>query len=154
MHYLAKIFSLLGCILLIISVFVIFIAIIFRYFIGIALPWPEELTRFLYLWFTFCGVVVAEYKNYHLKVDAIFSYSGNKIKNIISILSLCITFIFYIIAAYWGYDMTLFNYEMENRAVSMDLHLVWIWAALPICLSAAALMAAYNLVRTVFSKKI
>lgn len=152
MNRIAKFFSFLGIFLLILSVLIIFAAIISRYFLGIGLPWPEELTRFLYLWFTFCGIVVAEYKNSHLRVDVLLSYVGSRSRKVISFLALLITLGFYAVAAYWGYDMTMFNHEMETVAVSMDIELVWIWAALPVCLAAAALMAACNIFK-MFSAK-
>ena len=47
------------------------IQVFMRYVLAKSLPWPEELTRYLFIWFVFLGISYGIRYNIHIKVDII-----------------------------------------------------------------------------------
>lgn len=50
-------------------VILVFMNVVFRYFLNSAIAWSEEIARFMLIWLSFLGAVLAFMKNDHLSLD-------------------------------------------------------------------------------------
>ena len=69
-------------ILLGLMVIIMGIQVFMRYVLAKSLPWPEELTRYLFIWFVFLGISYGIRYNIHIKVDIIETVFPNKSKGV------------------------------------------------------------------------
>ena len=51
----------------------LFINIIMRYFFGNAIPWAEEMARYIFLWQIWIGASYGVKKSKHIRIDIIFN---------------------------------------------------------------------------------
>lgn len=56
-----------------------------RYVLNASLSWPEELSRYLFIWFSFIGFSYVTKNDLHLKID-IINFTNEKAKRFVSIL--------------------------------------------------------------------
>ena len=68
------------CILFMVMITLIFIQVAFRYAFFIALPWSEELIRYLFIVVSFIGAGVASFDNTHIEINLLTTLL-NKIKD-------------------------------------------------------------------------
>ena len=61
----------IGVVLSLVMVAVIFMQVVFRYCLNNALPWPEEMARYLFIWISYLGVAVCMGDDSHLRVTVI-----------------------------------------------------------------------------------
>lgn len=121
-----------GFALLIIMSIVICLQVFMRYIINNSLMWPEELTRYCYLWCSMFAIAVTEQKRAHLRIDIINSFSIYKLKKILDFFACIITTVFYGIFIYLSIQMTFMVIDMEQYAISFDLPMVYVWIGFPI----------------------
>ncbi len=127
-----------GFAMLLIMSIVIGLQVFMRYVLNNSLTWPEEMTRYCYLWCSMFAIVIAEQQNVHLKIDVIREFSSANIKKILDTFSSIAVILFYTIFTFLGFKMTLLVNDMEQYAISFDLPIVYVWTAFPL-LGAAAL---------------
>ncbi len=60
-----------------------FFNVVLRYVVGITIAWSEELCRFLFIWTTFLGVVVANDNEEHMHLDFIVNLFPYKVRKVI-----------------------------------------------------------------------
>ena len=76
--------------LLSLIVLIMLLQVIMRYVFNNSLSWPEELSRILFVWFTFIGLSYATAKQSHVKMTCCecFSVSRNVILFLVDVLML------------------------------------------------------------------
>lgn len=80
---------------------VIFAQVIFRYILKSPLAWSEELARYLFVWVSFIGSVVAARRNQHIGVEMLVNKLPCQIQKIVRILAHLVTALFFgIISGY------------------------------------------------------
>ena len=137
--------SRLGFALLLIMTFVIGIQVFMRYVLNNSLMWPEEMTRYCFLWSSMLALVVAEQQGVHLRIDVLREFSGPALKKALDIFSSLVTIVFYVIFIRLSTDMTIMVNDMEQYAISFNLPMVYVWLAFPILCGAALLFSFSNL---------
>ena len=133
-----------GFILLLIMSFVIGLQVFMRYVLNDALMWPEEMTRYCYLWVSMLAIVVTEQQRAHLRIDVLRNYVGKKCEKLFDIFSSIVTILFYGVFIYLSIKMTILVNNMGQYAVSFDLPLVYIWIAFPALFIVALVFAVVN----------
>jgi TRAP-type C4-dicarboxylate transport system permease small subunit len=134
--------SRLGFALLLFMTFVICLQVFMRYVLGNSLMWPEEMTRYCFLWCSMLAIVVTEQRGAHLRIDVLREFLGPATKKMLDIFSSVATITFYMIFIYLSAEMTIMVNGMEQYAISFDLPIVYVWLAFPI-LSCAALLFSF-----------
>lgn len=123
----------IGVVLSLVMVAVIFMQVVFRYCLNNALPWPEEMARYLFIWISYLGVAVCMGDDSHLRVTVIPDMFSKRTKKYIDILCMIINAAFFFISFVLGVNITIDIMEMEQTAISMPLPIWIVWAGIPIC---------------------
>lgn len=98
---------------------IIFLQVISRYIFQSPLPWSEELARFLFIWITFIGGVMAARKGSHIGVEIVVNAFNNKGKKIIIFISSIITSFFFGLTFYLS--VSVFDKMMVQTSPAMGL---------------------------------
>lgn len=125
---------------------VIFLQVICRYGLNHALPWSEELGRFLFLGLTYFGITLGMKKNAHLRIEVFILYMPNSLKKFFNVLSMLIVAAFFLFIAYNGFDMTRKMYRIGQDAVAIPLPIWCVWALIPLSAMLSFLQACRNAV--------
>ena len=116
-----------------VSVALVALQIVFRYFINASIPWSEELTRYIFIWQIWLGASTALKYNEHIRVTLIYSFmKSEKLK---AVIGLAADFIWFLFCAYMvlnGKEL-LVSMAARNAASSgLQLPLVYVYMAFPI----------------------
>lgn len=134
-----------GFALLIFMSFVIGIQVFMRYILNNSLMWPEELTRYCFLWCSMLGLVVTEQRGEHLRIDVLRTFSSPSVQKLLDIFASIVTIAFYCFFIYLSTQMTFMVIDMEQYAISFDLPMVYVWIAFPVLAFAALLFSFVNI---------
>lgn len=126
------------------SLFVMFMAILVgvldRFLLGLGLPWPEELARFLLIWASLLSAAVAAKRHQHFQLTIVARLFGAMGANLIDLIGIAT-----LSAVIWyGIKITLIFHVQTSP--SLGIPMSWVYAAVPV---SCALIAGY-LVRDIF----
>ncbi len=110
---------------------VVLAQIYYRYILGSPLVWSEELSRYVFIWVSLIGWVLAARSNTHIRITFIEERLPAPIRKFLSILFGLVTLAFLAILAYVGYDMAART--MGRAAVTLPgITMGMVYAALPV----------------------
>ncbi len=112
--------------------FLIFVNVITRYFFGYSFKFAEELTSYLLIWVTFIGSSVCVRMNKHVGIDALLLKCSTKIKWILQLIILIISFLFSILLLFYGWKITYSVVVSKQLSPAMMMPMYQIYIALPI----------------------
>ena len=138
-------FSTLGSAFFLLMTFICVAQVIARYFFHSAMAWPEEASRFLFIWLSYLGVAYSTYAGDHLKVDIIFTVISRKAQKFLLILGEIITLVFMAVLAYYGLIMLDIVIESEEIALSLPIPLWIIWFSIPFTFALSIIYSMYNI---------
>ena len=110
----------------------VLIQVFFRYILNNALPWPEEFSRFLFIWATFLSFSIAMKEGSHLRVEVLLltlSQAGQRWLNLGCML---INAVFFLWVSVLGCDMTLKVHALSQKAVSLPFPIWIVWLGIPL----------------------
>jgi TRAP-type C4-dicarboxylate transport system permease small subunit len=120
------------------TLFVMFVSILVgvidRFILGLGLPWPEELARFLLVWGSLLAAAVAAKRSQHFQLTFFIrrlGVAGAVIVDVISIAALAIVVVYGIQFAW------IFR---AQTSPALDIAMTWVYAAAPV---SAALIIGY-----------
>ena len=118
--------------------------VFFRYVVGKALSWPEEVALIFFVWFTLLGIVAGVREDNHIA----FSYLARKtpplVGKIISLSCILMIQVYAFFLIYYGYAYAeLFAFEKTSAA---RINLLWMNLSLPI---SGVLIFFFTLLRAV-----
>ena len=120
------------------------IEVLFRYVIGRALSWPEEVAGIVFVWFTLCGVAVVMQEDAHISFDFLTSRLPAPLAKAVSLFSYLIVVGYALIMVYVGYGYArMFSFETTPAA---NINLLWLTLALPV---SGGLICLYGLLKIV-----
>jgi len=136
----------LGLILMIMTVLVL-AQVYFRFFTEGSLTWSEELSRFLMIWMTFLGSVVALRRNEHIQIDNLIKSKrvSNGVRTVILILRSCLM-IGFLVSMFYG-TLTLMQITGFQRSPSMGLSMTYVYAVIPISSLFMVIYALIDLIK-------
>ncbi|MBD1565956.1 TRAP transporter small permease [Vibrio sp. S12_S33] len=109
---------------------VLTVQIVSRYFLSVAIPWTEELSRWLYIYIVFVGASEAVSRRDHIAVDIVPNRLSNNANLILDFLIHSIFSVTSVFITYWGY---LFAERMDRLgSVTMDIQMSVLYAAIPL----------------------
>ena len=127
--------------------------VIARYFFHSAMAWPEEASRFLFIWLSYLGVAYSTYARDHLKVDIIFTVVNYKIKKFLLISGEIVTLAFMLFLAYYGIVMLDIVIESEETALSLPVPLWIIWFSIPFTFVISGIYCINNIYEYISTKR-
>ena len=131
-------------IILWVTVVVIFVQVICRYVLQVALPWTEEFARFAFLWLIFLANAMAERQKEHFRVSYFVEQAPRRVRYAFWVLGEVLIFTFFI----WLLLDSLQFVSMGKRMIStvMQLRLDWIYWGLPVAVMLSLLNRSRNIV--------
>jgi len=131
-------------IILYVTVVVIFVQVICRYVLQVALPWTEEFARFAFIWLIFLANAMAERQKEHFRVSYFVEQAPRRVRYVFWVFGELLIFTFFI----WLFMDSLQFVKMGKRMIStvMQLRLDWIYWALPAAIVLGLLNRSRNVV--------
>ena len=108
---------------------VILLQVVARYVFNNALPWPEELGRYLFLVCAWASITLCVEKREHLRVDMLqlFFPALQRSLNVVSVLS---TTVFFGISCVLVWQMTMRVWKMGTHALTMPISMWTLWGCI------------------------
>lgn len=110
---------------------VVFSNVIGRYFFNFALAWAEETARFLFIWLSFMGAVLANAHFEHMNLDLFVKLAPRRIGRLMLIAGNGIVLFILGVLVDGGITMTIQNYNWETPALELSYGVVY--SIVPIC---------------------
>lgn len=130
---LLKVITFLVVILSITLVVVVFANVISRYFLDASLAWSSEAARFLFIWTSFLGIVLANAKFEHMKFDLVVSRAPEKISRIISIAAYLIMLVVMCFIVRGG--ITIVINDLTWMTPALNISYGFVYSIVPFCVT-------------------
>lgn len=125
----AKLESLSGLMLLL-TILIIFIQVITRYVFFYSLPWSEELTRYLFIWFVYLSLSISIRENMSIRIDFLDQFLKGKTKKLVGILVDILSLVILVVFIYSSYK--LFQMGFRSRTPAMGIPFYVIYSIMPV----------------------
>jgi len=111
-------------------VIIVLLQVFYRFVLNNALPWPEEISRYLMIWITFLGSGIACKYGEHIGVNFIRNKIQKKYQFIIQSTINCCILIFLAFCIWKG--LILFKYTSNQLSPASRISMAWAYASVPI----------------------
>ena len=119
-------------ILMVLAVAIVAAQVVTRYVLKVALPWSEEIARYLFLWLTWVGASYATKERKHVSIDLVYEKMPQAGKRVCTIVSTVIWIIFLFIMARLSLKLTRSVASGGQVAVGSGIPM-WIpYASIPV----------------------
>ncbi len=108
----------------------VFIQVIFRYILHQPIYWSEELPRFLLIWLTFLGSVLAVKNRSHLSITVFVNRFPERIRIWVQCLANLAALIFLLVMVWSG--IVIANLTMPNRSAALQMPTGLVYLAVPV----------------------
>jgi len=115
----------------------------FRYFLNDPLTWSDELARYLFVWVSFLGWIIAARRRSHLAIDMLATRLSARGAAACRIIGAFAALAFAALLGWQGWRLMLRNLDVDTTALAIPMGIVY--AIVPI---AAFAVAAYALADT------
>ncbi|HTU03025.1 MAG TPA: TRAP transporter large permease subunit [Candidatus Sulfotelmatobacter sp.] len=102
-----------------------------RYVLNSSLPWSEELSRYLFIWMSFLGAVVALLRHAHIGVDSLVRRLGDAPRLALHRLVAVLVAAFALLLVWQG--AALLPATRAQYSITMGFSLSYVFCAVPIC---------------------
>lgn len=113
--------------------------VVFRYFLGDPLVWSDELARYLFVWCSFLGWVIAARKRSHLSVSSVADRLPPKGRALLHLVGALAALVFAALLVYYGVRIAARNWDVETTSIAISMGVVY--AIVPVAAVAVALHA-------------
>lgn len=147
--FLKKIIIFIVCLQGLVIVILIGVEVFFRYIVGRALSWPEEVVGLIFVWFTLLGVVLLTNSGEHIEFSFLLSRFGPRVGKVFSVFTQGAIALFAILMIIYGYSYaSLFRFETTP---AVGISALWLNLSLPICGALIFLCAQLNILKVLKS---
>ena len=115
-----------------VSVALVALQIVFRYFINASIPWSEELTRYIFIWQIWLGTSFAQRDGKHLKVEVLYSLMNPAGKKFLSVLSNLIFLSFCVFLTVNSFSLVMNLAHRYSLSPAMEIPLLFVYLSLPV----------------------
>lgn len=112
----------------IVMTLITFINVISRYFFNVTFAWPEELSRYCFIWMTFLGAALCTKQNRHIIIDFLVLKTTGKPRGVITFVSDIAVIILMVILIYYGWKLAI-NTKLETATLHISKS--WILYVVP-----------------------
>jgi TRAP-type C4-dicarboxylate transport system permease small subunit len=120
----------LTMIFVVLMVVLIFMQIVSRSVLGITFSWPEEASRFLFIWVVFLGVGFAFQYGANISVEVLVERLPMKWRKFSQIIVLLLCSFFLLILTFQGID--LMSRAMQQMSPSLGIPMGYVYLAIPV----------------------
>jgi TRAP-type C4-dicarboxylate transport system permease small subunit len=118
--------------------------VVFRYFLGEPLVWSDELARYLFIWASFLGWIVAARRGSHLAIDMLATRLPARGRALVRIAGALCGVAFAALLVWYGWRIMLRNLDVETTTLFFSQGVVY--AIVPAAALAVGLYALADLV--------
>lgn len=108
----------------------IFLQVIFRYVLGEALPFSEELARYLFVWSVALGTALALRKHAHIGVEVFVERLPVRFRELAVITATLLNLLFFGLLIWYGFVMV--GATMDQESAALLLPMGYVYLAIPI----------------------
>jgi TRAP-type transport system small permease protein len=130
---------------LLVMVSVILLQVIARYVFNHALPWPEELGRFLFAWIVFLGTVSVIQADEMLSLDLIYRYLPKGAAAFLKWAVSLIVFVFLLVMCKGGYELMI--RQAFQRSVGLEVPMGIVYFVIPFGTLLMALIMFFRILK-------
>ena len=130
-----------------VATLVAFFNVVLRYAFNMSLTWAGELTSYLFIWSALFGAAYGFKIGMHLGVTIIIQKLKPLAAKFLLSISLLIILTYLVALIVWGYDFCVFNYELEQVSIDLELPFWIIYLCVPISMSIASYQVILKIVR-------
>lgn len=123
-----KYVQLAALILLVLTMSLLFVQTLLRFILNIALPWAEELCRYMCIWLSFLGGGIGIRKGVHVGFDLIKNRLPAKIMYPVNIIVHIIILVVACALVRGGWELT--KQAMNQTSSSLGISMAWIYSSL------------------------
>ncbi len=128
--FLKRIIVFIACLQGLAIVILIGVEVFFRYIVGRALSWPEEVIGLIFVWFTLLGVVLLTHSGEHIEFSFLLSRFGPRVGKGFAIFIQASISLFAVLMIIYGYSYaSMFQFE---RTPAVGINALWLNLSLPI----------------------
>lgn len=121
----------LVCLLMVIMVLVVFANVVTRYYLHFSLAWSEEVSRYLLIWITFLGAVLAYVDDEHLGLDIMVTKLPSGLRKGLAVVTdVMVLYAIWLITE-GGYSMMVDSWDWESTTIPIPLG--WAYTIIPLC---------------------
>ena len=113
--------------------------VVFRYFLGEPLVWSDELARYLFVWCSFLGWVIAARKRSHLSISGVADRLSPRGRALLALVGALAALAFAGLLVYYGVRIASRNWDVETTSLAISMGVVY--AIVPVAAVAVALHA-------------
>ena len=140
-----KLLNWVNAFFLLVMVLVILLQVIARYAFNHALPWPEELGRFVFAWIVFLGTVSVIQADEMLSLDLIYRYIPDRAAAGLRLLVALIVFVFLLVMCKGGYELMI--RQASQRSVGLEVPMGIVYFVIPFGTLLMALIMFFRILR-------
>lgn len=130
---------------LLVMVVAIFLQVVARYAFNHALPWPEELGRFLFAWIVFLGTVSVIRADEMLSLDILYQWIPKKAAAVLRWIVSLTVLGFLLVMMKGGYELMV--RQASQRSVGLEIPMGVVYLILPLGTFLMSLAMIFRIVR-------
>ena len=128
---------------------VAFINVVLRYVFNASLSWAGEATNYLFIWSALFGAAYGFKIGMHLGVTILIQILKPRVAKVLLTFSLILIVIYLICLINWGYNFCIFNYELEQVSIDLELPFWLIYSCVPITMTIATYQVILKIIKTI-----
>ncbi len=137
----------------VVSVVIVFMQVVMRYILGSALPWSEELARYLFVWQIWVGASYAVKKSRHIRVEFIMNFLSEKGKLKLEYLVLTIWICFSVLMLCLSIPLAQWMIRRGQLSPAMQIPMGYVYLCVPVGFSLMLLRLTQILYAMLFRKR-
>ena len=119
------------CQLLLLTLFIFAILQVFcRYVLLVAIPWMDEIMRYLLVWLAYLGIAICVRRSRHIMLDFVQNRSPKIVKYIMIIVSRIAIIVFFLLVLVLGSKLAVSL--TQQTFISLNVSMVWVFIAIPV----------------------
>lgn len=111
----------------------------FRYFLGDPLTWSDELARYLFVWCSFLGWIIAARRHSHLAIGSLPERASPRVRALLAILAAGAALAFAAVLGFYGTRLMVRNIDVDTTTLFFTMGVVY--AIVPLATLAVGLHA-------------
>lgn len=149
-RFLNNIESLLSEALLAVFVCLLFAQILARQLFGYSIPWTEELSTYMFVWFAYLGAVVAAKMSAHNRVTFHFQFLPKPVARTLLAIADLLWVAFNMYFAWLSYDFVFNRMNLFWKSQTLGVPMKYFYMILPIAFTLMSIRILWNLYLSVF----
>ena len=116
----------LSGLLLLLTILLIFVQVITRYVFFYSLPWSEELSRYMFIWFVYLSLSVTIRENLSIRIDFLDQILKGKAKDILNLVVDILGFCILVVFVYSSYKLFLMGFKSKTPAMRIPFYVIYL----------------------------